>query len=481
MKKFLFFYISIYVLVSHLTSEASAANIKFGIDTSNSAPLLYQFDDPNFPLATGGFIYEVSVAIAEDLNQDYSILPLPGSKMIQDLREGNLDLVCHNSPQGDPASKDEFLWSSPLYTYSDVLVDKKEIQFKNPEQVTNITIGTVEKIFYHDLEEKFKNKVLQRDDSISVMESLKKLLDNRLDYVIMSEIEFNLYKITYPQLQRSSFVLNKTEALCTLSKKSSFPLKQLNKAIANLKNKKEFQKIYARYSNFKTIPRPIKYGMNDNNSPPFLQLDDSTETPIIRGGLFFDLGLEIGRKLKRPIRFMLSPRKRLDSELADGEIELVCYNTEAWAGSYAKDYNWSIPIFKQSNLVVGLKKNMKNVRLKSLKDLKGITLGTTLGFVYPALIPHFKDSSIKREDALSGADNVAKLNSERVQYIILNNLEYNYYRKKYAGLQKAPFEIDPIDVKCASSKKSDLKISDINATVIKLKKAGRLQKVFLPH
>ncbi len=461
MKKFLFFYISIYVLVSHLTSEACAAHIKFGIDASNTAPLLYQFDDPNFPLATGGFIYEVTVAIAEDLNQDYSVLPLPRSKMIQDLKEGNLDLVCHNSPEWDPASKDEFLWSNPLYTYSDVLVGKK--------------------VFYPELEEKFKNKVLQRDDSASVTEGLKKLLDDRLDHIVMSEIEFNFHKITYPQLQKSSVTLDKSEVQCSLSKKSSVSLKKLNKAIANLKSKKEFQKIYARYLNSKTIPRPITYGMNDNNSPPFLQFDNNTETPIIQGGLFFDLGLEIGRKLKRPIRFMLSPRKRLDSELAEGVIELVCYNTEAWAGSYAKDYNWSIPIFKQSNLIVGLKKTMANPQLKSLKDLKGRTLGTALGFVYPALSPYFKDGRIKREDAISGADNIAKLLSERVQYIVLNNLEYNYYRKKHSNLQEAPFEIDPINVKCASSKKSDLKINDINAAVIKSKKSGRLQKVFLPH
>ncbi len=481
MKKFLFFFISIYVLVSHLTSEAGAAHIKFGIDKSSTAPLLYQFDDPNFSLATGGFIYEVTVAIAEDLNQDYSVLPLPGSKMIQDLKEGNLDLVCHSSSEWNSAFKDEFLWSNTLYTNSDVLVGIKEIQFKNPEHVTNITIGTVEKVFYHELEEKFKNKVLQRDDSATVTESLKKLLDNRIDHIVMSEIEFNFYKTIYPQLQKSSFTLNKSEIQCSLSKKSSVPLKKLNKAIANLKNKKEFQKIYTRYSNSKTIPRPIMYGMNDNNSPPFLQFDNSTETPIIQGGLFFDLGLEIGRKLKRPIRFMLSPRKRLDSELADGVIELVCYNTEAWAGSYAKDYNWSIPIFKQSNLIVGLKKTMSDLHLKSLKDLKGRTLGTALGFVYPALSPYFKDGRIKREDAISGADNIAKLLSERVQYIVLNNLEYNYYRKKHSNLQEAPFEIDPINVKCASSKKSDLKITDINAAVLKSKKTGRLQKVFLPH
>lgn len=479
MKTFLIYFILIYVLISRISADARAANIKFGIDASHSPPLLYQFEDPNFSLATGGLTYEITVTIAEALNQGYSILALPESRMIRDLKQGEIDLACYISPEWNRASKDDLLWSDSIYTYANILVSKNEISFKNLNQLSNLSIGTVENYYYHQLEDKFKTQILQRDDSPSMMAALKKLLDNRLDFVIMTEIEFNLYKMTYPQLQKSSFTLDKTDVFCSLSKRSLLSLKKLNQTIAHLKNKKEFQKIYDRYSNSKTIPRPIAYGMNDSNSPPFLQIDNRTETPVIKGGLFFDLGLEMGKKLKRPIQFILSPRKRLDSGLANGEIELVCYNTEAWAGSYAKDYNWSIPIFEQTNLVVGLKPNMKKAHLKSLKDLKGKTLGTALGFIYPALAPYFNDGSIKREDALSGMANIEKLNSGRVQYIVLNNLEYNFYRKQYTNLQEAPFVIDPINVKCASSKKSDLKLSDINNAIKESNKAGRLRKILL--
>ena len=477
-KRFLISIISIYALTAIFTPEVGKAKIKFGIHASHAPPLLYQFEDPNFSVATGGFIYEISVAIAENLNQDYSISALPESRMIRDITQGNLDLSCYISPEWDRASKDDFLWSDPLFTYSNVLVSNKEIHFKHLDQLPNSKIGTVGNYFYHELEPKFKNNSLHRDDSGSNLGSLKKLLDNRLDYVVMTELEYSYYKVTQPQLQKSAFTLDKTEISCALSKKSSLSLAKLNKTIAHLKNKNEFKKTYAKYANPKTAPRPIAYGMNDSNSPPFLQIDNKSENPVIQGGLFFDLGIEVGKKLKRPIRFMLSPRKRLDSGLASGEIELVCYNTEAWAGSFAKDYNWSIPIFKQFNLIVGLKKNKKTAQLKSLKDLSGKTIGTALGFIYPSLIPYFENGSIKREDALSGLANITKLNSERVQYIVLNNLEYKYYKKQYTNLQEAPFEVDPINVKCASSKNSDLKISDINNAILESKKDGRLQKVF---
>lgn len=481
MKRSIICCISIYALIAFFAAEKSVAALKFGIHASHNPPLLYQFEDPNFSVATGGLIYEITVAIADDLDQEYSISALPESRMIRDLKHGHLDLSCYISPEWDRESKEDFLWSNPLYAYANVLVSQKEIQQKSIDQLPFSKVGTVGNYFYHELENKFKNNSLQRDDSGSVLGSLKKLLDNRLDYVVMTEIEFSLYKRTYPQLQKSSFTVDKTDIFCALSKKSSLSLQRLNKTIANLQAKNVFKKTYARYSNLKTAPRPIAYGMNDSNSPPFLQIDNSTSTPVIQGGLFFDLALEIGKKLKRPIQFILSPRKRLDSGLASGEIELVCYNTEAWAGSYAKDYFWSIPIFRQANYIVGLKKNMKNAQIKSLKDLKGKTLGTALGFVYPALIPYFENGSIKREDTLSGLANISKLHTERVQYIVLNNLEYNFYKKTDVNLQEAPFEIDPISVKCASSKKSDLNISDINAAVTALKKTGRLQKVFLPH
>ena len=477
-KRFLAFIITAYALTAILTLELAQAHIKFGIHASHSPPLLYQFDDPNFSVATGGFIYEVSVAIAENLNRDYSISALPESRMIRDLKQGNLDLSCYISPEWDRESKDDLFWSEPISSYANVLVSDKEIQYKNLDQLPNSKIGTVGNYFYHELESKFRNNTLQRDDSGTNMGSLKKLLDNRLDYVAMTELEYSYYKTKYPQLQKSAFTLDKTEIYCALSKKSSLSLKTLNQTIANLKSRKVFKKMYARYSNPKTAPRPIAYGMNDSNSPPFLQIDNKNENPVIQGGLFFDLGLEIGKKLKRPIHFMLSPRKRLDSGLASGEIELVCYNTEAWAGNFAKDYNWSIPIFKQFNLIVGLKKNMKPGQLKSLKDLTGKTIGTALGFVYPALMPYFESGRIRREDALSGLANITKLSSERAQYIVLNNLEYGYYKKQYSNLQEAPFEIDPINVKCASSKKSDLTISDINNAILESKKDGRLQKVF---
>ncbi|MNS97661.1 hypothetical protein D3C72_1320020 [compost metagenome] len=86
-----------------------------------------------------------------------------------------------------------------------------------------------------------------------------------------------------------------------------------------------------------------------------------------------------------------------------------------------------------------------------------------------------------REDAGSGYANIEKLNSKRLSYVIVNNLEFNYYKNKYPNLQKAYFDFDRVDAKCAVSKRSDIKIEKLNAAILDMKRQGRLQKIFFPR
>lgn len=472
-------FILIFAVSPHIGSGPPPRHpLKFGFNPSNSPPLLYQFENDGMPMATGGLIFEMSVAIAEDLADDYVLVRTPRQRISEQLNSNKLDLICHNSESWGHAFSDEVVWSKPLFNYSNVLVAKKEIPYAWPDQIPNARIGTVENYRYVDLESQFKNQTLERVDAPSVLVNLRKLLADRLDYVVMSEIEFNFHRATNPQLQRSTFVIGKTDIRCSLSKKSTLTLQRLNKTIDQLTRKRVFQKIYAKYLDPKTIPEPFSYGLNGEHSPPFLILD--SETPlIVKGGLFFDIGLEVAKQIKRPITYVLLPRGRLDSRLAEGQIVLVCYNTEVWAGEYAKQYDWSIPIYQQSNYIVGLRGSKTDPPIQAITELKGKRVGTTLNFVYPAMTAYFENGGVIREDAGSGSANVEKLLMMRVPYILLNSLEYNYHKKLNPRIERSPIEIDPVEVKCAVSKKSDLKIQKINDAILELKKTGRMQKIFM--
>ncbi|WP_413287657.1 substrate-binding periplasmic protein [Bdellovibrio sp. HCB337] len=460
------------------TDALAAEKTRFGLSASHAPPLLYRFENQNMPIATGGFLYEVSIAIAEELKVDYTTVIIPRGRTPQELTSGNMDVLCHTSTAWNPPYKNTVNWSKPLYTYKKVLVSKKDIPFSRPEQIQNITIGTLEDFVYPDLEKRFSDKVLFRDDAPSVTANIAKLNGGRLDYIIMSEMEFPFHKSTNPGLKRSSFVLDTMDIRCALSRKSSLSIEKLNSAIDRLKTKGTIQKIFNRYANSKRFPRPVVYGLNNNDSPPFIISDTSTESPTIRGGVFFDLALEVGKHLHRPLVFALLPRSRLHTDLAEGKIDMICFDNEIWSGPLAKSFYWSSPIFRQSDHIVSVKSMTEETNINSLKDLKGKIVGTTLNFVYPSLDPFFKDGSVIREDADSGLANVTKLSLDRVQYIVLNRLEFDYYKKSNPRLQKAPMDIDPIDVKCAISRRSDLKLRDLNAAILEMKKSGRMEKVF---
>lgn len=470
---------NIILLLCFLSSAQAADKIKFGLSASHSPPLLYKFENQNLPIATGGFLYENSVAIAEELHEDYSMVIVPRGRVPQELISGNLDLICHTSLDWNPPYKSNVEWSKPLHTFTKVLVSKSEIPFSSVDQIpVATTLGTVEDFVYPDLEKRFAAKTLFHDNAPSVGANVTKLLGGRVEYIIMSELEFPYYKAKNPSLKRSSFVFDKMDIRCALSRKSSLSLDRLNSAIDRLKERDFFHDNYLRYYNPKTIPQPIIYGLNNNDSPPFILFDTSTEPATVRGGVFFDLALEIGKQARRPLIFALLPRSRLHSDLAEGDLDLICFDTEAWSGKLATHYFWSSPIFRQSDHIISLKGTKEETNIKSLNDLKGKILGTTLNFVYPTLDPYFKKGLILREDADSGFANLTKLNLKRVNYIILNKLEYEFYKKTNPLLQRAPIDIDPIDVKCAISKRSAFKLNELNAAIQAMKKNGRMEKVF---
>ncbi|MFV8256339.1 substrate-binding periplasmic protein [Bdellovibrio bacteriovorus] len=472
--------ILVFLVICQGRPAEAGGGIKFGFNSSNAPPLLFQFDNQNNPIPTGGLIYEVSVAIGEELGGEYSIARIPRKRIATNIINNKIDLICHNSLRWRHPFADGALWSKPLFTHTNVLVGLTAIPFTSAEQIKG-SIGTVENYVYADLEERFKTLELLRNDSPNIEVSVKKLLTGRVPYILLSDLEYTYFKSQYPRLQRSTFAMDKTDIQCSLSKKSTLTLARLNRAIERLHEKQIFAKIIKRYSDPDTTPKPVTYGLNSNDSPPFIHFDKTSSSEgIVRGGVFFDIALEIGKRIQRPINFVLLPRGRLDARLASGQIELVCYDTEAWAGEYAKQYHWSTPIFRQSDFIVGHKGDAEIARIRTLEDLKGKRIGAVLNFVYPALTPFFEGKSLQREDAGSGAANVEKLSVNRVPLILLNSLEYSYYKSKDSRLQKAPLEIDPVDVKCALSKKSTLKIEEINSAIHDLEKSGRMRKIFAP-
>ncbi|MNL05224.1 hypothetical protein D3C87_1258080 [compost metagenome] len=104
-------------------------------------------------------------------------------------------------------------------------------------------------------------------------------------------------------------------------------------------------------------------------------------------------------------------------------------------------------------------------------------MGVVLNFIYVDAEPLFAAKTILRENGPNNESNIQKLLNARINFIIMSNLEYDYFKKIYPNLDRADFEMDALNTKCALSKKSKIKLEDLNKAVATLKKNGTIDRI----
>jgi polar amino acid transport system substrate-binding protein len=169
-------------------------------------------------------------------------------------------------------------------------------------------------------------------------------------------------------------------------------------------------------------------------------------------------------------------RYRLQEYLVSGKLDFLCYVAKDWVPD-PKIYIWSQPLFTKREVLLGPTPMPNNP-----KKLKGKTIGTILGYVYPNLDPLFQSHLLRREDASSEFANLNKLRHGRVKYVVTDEIfldHYNFLSKEKSldeGRQRIPLQ--KYDILCTLSRKSPLKIQELNRAIRELKSSGELKKIF---
>ncbi len=83
---------------------------------------------------------------------------------------------------------------------------------------------------------------------------------------------------------------------------------------------------------------------------------------------------------------------------------------------FAGPFDWSQPMLPEGEVILTA---ARAKRPSSLADLRGLTIGTVHGFVYPEL-EQALGSGFVREDAPNAAANLRKLNQGRMDYAVSN-------------------------------------------------------------
>lgn len=194
------------------------------------------------------------------------------------------------------------------------------------------------------------------------------------------------------------------------------------------------------------------------------------------GGIFPDLYTAIAQKMELAIFPVVLPRKRIETAVANGEIDLLCYFNPKWSSS-PTSYEWSKPLFTLQEVLFG---HEGSPELHTLSDIPpGTAISTTLGYVYPRLEPLFAHADLQRDDSVDEEKVLRKMTADRTPYGVAKSNALDWYRKNVSQHKLAPWRlvIDSTDVHCAVPKNARIPAARIFATLDELRKSGRIDAI----
>ncbi len=226
-----------------------------------------------------------------------------------------------------------------------------------------------------------------------------------------------------------------------------------------------------------SLPLKIRFSASNSWSQPYAFYDQNKN---LIGGVIKDLMDEIADQLGKTPEYVTIPRKLVDTASANKKIDARCYVVEGWV----KDpniYDWSKELFDIVN-VVAFSKAVPPIR--KIEDLKGVMLGTVLGYKYPMLDALFENSIIQRSDAGTEESNIQKLVQNHLQYAVVETNEFSWHLKNKGRekfVVKDFFELERHPVKCAVIKRSSTSVKDFDRVIGKLKREGYIEKLFVKY
>lgn len=221
----------------------------------------------------------------------------------------------------------------------------------------------------------------------------------------------------------------------------------------------------------------LYYGIANETNSPFVEVETSKGRVEITGGILKDLAEALTQELGLKPSMVLLPQQRVGPDLVNGQLGMVCFVHETWfPKELAAQFLWSDELTANINYIATI--NGKPVN--KVEDLFSKQVGTIVNYYYKILDPYFDKGKIVRDAGPSTSSNIQKLVHGRIDYMIISNLEFDFYKKKNPKLRSYDLGLDNVRVKCALSKKSGISLEQLNKAIASLRKKGTLDKVFRP-
>ncbi len=221
-------------------------------------------------------------------------------------------------------------------------------------------------------------------------------------------------------------------------------------------------------------------GAAASESPLVVLVDSSVQLPqaLIRDnqvvqGLQHDIAVELARRLGRPLRFRVVPRRRVGPLLLAGkEADLICTYLPAWL---PEPLRWSKPFLDDGELLVTAMRRPAPARLQ---DLVGQRIGTIAGFEYGQVTALLGDGFL-RDDGPNLESLLHKLALGRVDHALVGQTSFEYLQRR----GEVPVALHPPLVvarwrtACALSPRSPLTLAELDAALDAMQAEGALRRI----
>jgi ABC-type amino acid transport substrate-binding protein len=180
-----------------------------------------------------------------------------------------------------------------------------------------------------------------------------------------------------------------------------------------------------------------------------------------------------GRQLKRPVKLMPLPRKRMMGALESAEGDIVCGYSPAW---FKGDVDWTRPFIPTSEVLIASRRVPAPT---ALDDIRGKTVGTVLGFNYPE-VQRRLGAGFVRDDAPSLELTLRKWQGGRFDYFLATGVTVE--RQFASGELAAGFNqlvISEEKTGCAIARRGTLSVAEVNAAIDAIEKSGELARLLL--
>ncbi|OUM08298.1 amino acid ABC transporter substrate-binding protein [Pseudomonas syringae] len=217
---------------------------------------------------------------------------------------------------------------------------------------------------------------------------------------------------------------------------------------------------------------PLRFAVNEGWTMPMIHLVDHQPD----AGILFDITQSLAHQVGREAEYHVMPRLRIQAALEHGEVDIHCYSAQAWYPDLSGDYLWSLPILYQRDWLVA---SAETAAGPYPEQFDNETVGTVLGYNYPALQHLFDSHRLNREDARTQNQTLGKLIAGRYNYAVTNQLILEWTNRSLPAAKK----LKPIALvaeqpaACLIRNNPELPVNKVLRTLVKMRMSGEITQI----